>query len=307
MSPANTLISFLLLFLSMVYNSYSQGCCGIGGSLVSGGHPVLDKNTFLATASLNYAEAANPERHRGSVGAMVAYGITDRFSLSLKTSFVRATASIYRSEIIVPGVDTIPEKMVPYKNTNFGDGFAALQFALIKMTPMNKHELISGVDVGLPWGQDRKMVDGVIQPGNVQTGTGGFSLNGFVTYLKAFPSIHFSVASTIAGRINFITRSEKDPGDEFSVLLTSLFGPFSYFRPSLTLSYYQNGLTYNKFDLAELGTNGKRFSIVPALEFSPVSTIKMALSGDIPLLQDKNQRLYGNNKVIKGEVYWFIH
>lgn len=238
---------------------------------------------------------------------MAAYGITDRLSLSLKTSYVHATASIYRSEIIKPNGEIIPEKMVPYKNTNFGDGFAALQFALIKMTPMNKHELISGVDVGLPWGQDRKMVDGVLQPGNIQTGTGGFSLNGFVTYLKAFPAIYFSVASTIAGRINFITRSEKDPGDEFSALLTSLFGPFSNFRPSLTLSYYQNGLTYNKFDLAELGTNGKRFSLIPALEYLPLASIKIALSADVPLLQDKNQRLYGNNKVIKGEVYCFIH
>jgi hypothetical protein len=305
-----------LLVLFFVNNSYTQGCCGIGGSLVSGGYPVLNKNTVLISTSGNYADAKNPDRHRGGIGVLLAYGITDRLSLSLKTSYVRATSSIYQTPIIISIDSTIPGKTVNSGNNGFGDGFAAVQFALIRLTPMNKQELITGIDVGIPWGPDRATVVDTagnenVLPGNVQTGTGGYSVNGFLTYLKAFPEIYYSVTSTIAGRVQLgKTRNGTKLGDEFSVMLTSLFGPFFGTRESITFNYYQNGMSYNEHsyvDPAEKGTSGKRFSLVPALEYSILSNLKLSINADIPLWRDYNQSLYGNNKVLRADIYWFIH
>lgn len=298
----------LFLFVLFIVNhSYSQGCCGIGGSLISGGHPVLGKNTFLASASGNYADAKDPERRRGAVGALLAYGITDRLSLSLKTSYVWATYAYYRSPIIVNGEQLYPGESIVDKNNGFGDGYAAAQFALIRLTPMNKQELIAGIDAGIPWGPDRKMVNGVVLIDNLQTGTGGYSVNGFLTYLRAFPKIHYSVASTIAGRIAFKTRRKRDPGDEFSVQVTSLFGPFFNTRESVTFTYFQKGVTYNDNHEAVEISSGRRLSIVPALEVSILSNLRVAILADLPLWRDKNQSLTGNDKAVRADIYWFIH
>jgi hypothetical protein len=305
------LVSCLLVLL-LVNNGYTQGCCGIGGSLVSGGHPVLDKNTFLISASGNYADANNPERQRSGTGMMLAYGITDRLALSLKTSYVWASYSFYQKPVVVNGEQLSPGQTVNYRNNGFGDGYAAIQYAIIRLTPMNKQELIAGMDVGIPWGPDGTTIidaDGnkTVLIDNVQTGTGGFSLNGFLTYLKAFPTIYYSIASTIAGRVNFETRRGKEPGNEFSVMVTSLFGPFFNTRESITFSYYQTDTTINEFKQAVTVSAGKRFSLIPALEYSILSNLKLSLSADIPLWRDKNQALVGNNKLLKAEIYWFIH
>jgi hypothetical protein len=297
-----------LLVLFLVNNSSAQGCCGIGGSLISGGHPVLNKNTVLLSASGDYADADNPERHRGGSGIMLAYGITDRLSLSLKTSYIWATYSNYLPPIIDHGVQIFAGETVNYRNNGFGDGYAGVQFALIRLTPMNKQELITGIDAGIPWGPDRKIVDGFVLPDNVQTGIGGFSVSGFLTYLKAFPIIYYSITSTIAGRVNFKTRRGKDPGDEFSVMLTSLFGPFLNTRESITFNYSQNGEDYNDhYDAAAKGTSGKRFSLIPALEYSILSNLKFSINADIPLWRDKYDSLNNNDKSLKADIYWFIH
>ena len=296
-------ICILVLFL--VNNSYAQGCCGIGGSLVSGGHPVLNKTTFLVNTSGNYADAKNPERHRGGIGALLAYGITDRLSLSLKTSYVWATYSTYMPPIIVDDELIFPGDTINYKNNGFTDGYATVQFTLVKLTPMNKQELITGIDAGIPWGPDRKMVSGVVLPGNVQTGTGGYSVNGFLTYLKAFPTMHYAVTSTIAGRVNFKTRRGNDPGDEFTVMLTSLFGPFFKTRGSITFNYYRKGPTHDENNLEEI-ISGQRLSMVPALEYSILSNLRILLHADIPLWRKGNQVHFSNDKLLAAGIYWFI-
>jgi hypothetical protein len=300
-----------LLVLLLVNNSSAQGCCGIGGSLVSGGYPVLDKNTILASVSGNYADAKKPdERHRGGSGVMLAYGITDRLSLSLKTSYIWATYSKYMPPIIDHGVQIYSGKTVNYKNNGLGDVYTAVQFALIRLTPMNKQELITGMDVGIPLGPYENKVDGVVLPGNVQTGTGGFSVNGFLTYLKAFPTIYYAVTSTIAGRVNFTTlhkNEKKDPGDEFSVMLTSLFGPFYNTRGSITFIYYRKGQSFDKDNIPIDKAPSKRFSFVPALEYSIVPDMKLSINADIPLWRNEAQKIYGNDKVLRAEFYWFIH
>ncbi len=307
--PAAVICLFVLF---LVKNSYTQGCCGIGGSLVSGGHPVLDKNTFLINTMGNYADANDPERRRGGMGALLAYGITDRFSLSLKTSYVWATYSSYMPPIVIQGEQLFAGETVHYRNNGFGDGYAAVQYALIRLTPMNKHELIAGIDAGIPWGPDRAVVtdtagNQIVLVDNVQTGTGGFSVNGFLTYLKAFPEIYYSITSTVAGRVNFTTRRGKDPGDEFSVMLTSLFGPFFNTRESITFSYSQKGVTYTDRNEAEYISAGKRLSLIPAFEYSISSNLKLSINADIPLWRDVNQLKTGNDRAAKAEIYWFIH
>jgi hypothetical protein len=300
--------SVILLFVIFLVNStYSQGCCGIGGSLVSGGHPVLNKYTFLINPSGFYADAKDPERHRGGIGTLLAYGITDRISLSLKTSYIWATFD-------VPFV--LPDSffVYTYRNNGFGDGYAGAQFALIKLTPMNKQELITGMDVGIPWGPAKKKVDGVVLPGNVQTGNGGFSVNVFLAYLKAFPAIHYAVTSTVAGRINFETLKEKDdsddllgkdPGDEFSAMLTSLVGPFFNTRGSMTFNYYFKGTTRNRGDDKEI-KSGQRVSVAPALEYSISSKLQILLNADFPLWRKGTQINFSNDKLIHAGIYWFI-
>jgi hypothetical protein len=298
-------IGLLLLFL--VNNSTSQTCCGIGGSLVSGGHPVLNKKTLLASSSGTYADAKDPEdRRRGSVGVLLAYGITDRLSFSLKTSYIWARYSYYQGPIDIPG-NPIPGKTVVRRNNGFGDGFAAVQYAIIKMTPMNKQEFVAGIDAGIPWGPDSVKVDGVLLPGNVQTGTGEFSINGFVTYLKAFPVSHYSLTATVAGRVKLNKEKKQGNGNEFSVLLTSLFGPLYKTRGSITFDYFLYGK--NVYDIEKRVTDSKtgmRLSLIPALEYSISPDLKLSISAEMPLVRNDVEKTYGNDKVVKADIYWFI-
>lgn len=301
--------SICLLLFFLWNGTYAQSCCGIGGSLVSGGHPVLNKYTLLASPSGNYAIADNPTRLRGSTGLLLAYGITDRLSLSLRSSYIWASYSMIMPPVILQDTTIYPEK-IHYKNNGFGDGYAALQFAVIRLTPSNKQELITGIDAGIPWGSDQKEVDGIVLLDNLQTGTGGFSLNGYVTYLRAFPAIYYSITSTVAGRINFKTKRGKDPGDEFSVMLTSLLGPFYNTRLSVTFNYSQNGNDYSqeytKTMTESPGTSGKRLSIIPALEYSFSSNLKFLMNANIPLWRDKYATLNDNDKSFSAQIYWFI-
>ncbi|MBN1602776.1 MAG: hypothetical protein JW915_14295 [Chitinispirillaceae bacterium] len=308
------LFSVAFIFLSihlLVINTYSQGCCGIGGSLVSGGHPVLNKHTFLVNTSGNYAVADNPSRRRrGSTGILLAYGLIDRLSLSIKTSYIWASYTENMPPwISADGNDTLYLKDQE-ENSGFGDGYAALQFVIIRLTPINKQELIAGLDLGIPWGPDSKMINGVTLQDNVQTGTGGFSLNGYVTYLKAFPRIYYSITTTIAGRLNFKTRRGKDPGDEFSVLLTSLLGPLFNTRGSVTFNYSRNGKDYsdeftNVMTISPK-TSGQRLSFIPALEYSFTSNFKFLINADLPLWRDKYATLNDNDKAFSAQIYWFI-
>ena len=311
-----SVVTICFFILVIVNNGDAQGCCGIGGSLVSGGHPVLNRNSFLVNVSGSYADAKKPERRRGSVGLLLAYGITDRLSLSLQTSYIRAT---YSPPLVIPALSI--DSVVTHKNNGFGDGYAAVQYAVVKMTPVNKQELVTGMDVGIPWGPYSKKVDGVELPGNVQTGTGGFSVNGFLTYLKAFPTIHYAVSSTIAGRVNFKTlrsfdpdqkerKLGKDPGDELSILLTSLLGPFFNARGSLTFSYYRKWPTYDRNHLdpnrVKLVTSGQRLSLVPALEYSILSNLRILINADLPLWREGSQIELSNDRLFAAGVYWFI-
>jgi hypothetical protein len=303
--------STLIICISVLFfsnNAYAQGCCGIGGSLVSGGHPVLNKYTILASPSGNYAVADNPARRRGSIGLLLAYGITDRLSLSLKTSYIWTSYSEDMGRWVSADGDTLYPKD-QQRNNGFGDGYAALQFAIIRLTPINKQELITGLDLGIPWGPDSNMVNGVVLKDNVQTGTGGFSLNGFVTYLKAIPEFYFSATATIAGRINFKTRRGKDPGDEFSLMLTALCGPLFNTRASITLNYSQNGMDYSdEFidDQPGYGTSGERLSLIPALDYSISSNLKFLINANLPLWRDKYASLNDNDKAFSAQIYWFI-
>jgi hypothetical protein len=305
-----TTVVISISVLSFYNNVHAQGCCGIGGSLVSGGHPVLNRNTILASTSGNFAVADDPTRLRGSTGLLLAYGFTDKLSLSLKTSYIWTSYSMEMPPVVLPDKTIYPGK-IHYKNNGFGDGFATLQFAIITLTPINKQELITGIDVGIPWGPDNKMVNGILLLDNLQTGTGGFSLNGYLTYLKAFPEIYYSVTSTIAGRINFKTRRDKDPGDEYSVMLTSLLGPFFNTRASITFNYAQNGKDYSvdllTGDMAVApGTSGQRLSLIPALEYSFSTHLKLLVNADIPLWRDKYDALNNNDNAFSAQLYWFI-
>lgn len=303
------LLSTFALLTILFDGAYAQSCCGIGGSLVSGGHPVLNKHTLLASPSGSYALADDPQRVRGSTQLLLAYGLTDRLSLSLKTSYIWASYSMEMPPVYLPDTVLHPER-IHYKNNGFGDGYAALQFAVIRLTPFNKQELITGIDAGIPWGPDRKEVNGIILLDNLQTGTGGFSLNGYVTYLRAFPAIYYSVTSTVAGRINFKTRRGKDPGDEFSVMLTSLLGPFYNTRLSITLNYSQNendySQEYTKTMTISPGSSGKRLSLIPALEYSFTSNLKFLINSNTPLWRDKYATLNDNDKSFSAQIYWFI-
>ena len=312
MTEPGPFVPFIACFLGLfiVNNSHAQGCCGIGGSLVSGGYPVPDRYTLLASASGNYADADKPERLRGSAGFLLAYGITDRLSLSLKTSYIWASYSIDMPPFIFQGDTTYPGKKVD-KNNGFGDGYAAIQYAIIRLTPMNKQELIAGMDAGIPWGPDKKKDHGVVLVDNVQTGSGGFSLNGYLTYLKAFPAIYYSVTATVAGRVNFTTRRGKDPGDEFSVMMTSLLGPLFNTRASVTFNYSRNGTDYSMEYSDDMqiapGTSGKRLSFIPALEYSFSKDLKILVNADLPLWRDKYDASNNNDKSFSAQVYWFFH
>lgn len=285
------ILGLLLLSATMQSSLQAQGCCGIGSALVAGGFPSLRQGSVLIQFGGDYSSAAN-KTDKKALTATIGYGITNRLALSIKSNYAWLHYSRFQPAVEVGGVVYFPETTLVFQNNDFGDGNIGLQYSIIEMNALSKQELKIGSDLGIPWGPDQK--NGTAWPKNVQTGSGAYTIGGFLSYSKAFPAQHLSTAATAAGRIKFKNRRNEKPGNEANILLTGTFGPFWKTRESVSLNYKITGVTLDANGDEEPSSRGSRIDLLPAFEFTFTESINATFEAEFPVWRDAYQKQYGN-------------
>lgn len=296
----------VLTTLLISQNLQAQGCCGVGSSLVAGGHPAIEMGSILVQPSVDYSSAENPMRRKGSAALNVAYGITDRLSASVKTHFDYLYSSRLQPAVVYRDSILYPEKTVVQQNVGIGDGNVGVQFSIIPMEVLTQRELTIGADVGIPWGPDRKKTDGVELPNYLQTGSGSTTVGGFVSYTKGFALSRLGFSATAAGRLKFENRRGEDPGDELGLLGTAMVGPFSSIRGSLSVNYKFTGSAQGAGNVQQKFASGTRVDLIPTLEFSLSEKVKLSGDVEIPVYRDVNQKQYGNTLGARFMMLFFL-
>jgi hypothetical protein len=294
------------IFICLLQSTLNaQGCCGIGSALVAGGVPALEQGTFLIQSGADYSRAENPSRYRAAGTINFAYGITERFTVSLKSNIAWLHSSIKQPAVVYNGNILFPETTIVFDNKGIGDGIIGTQFVIVPMEAINKYELKCGADIGIPWGPDKKIKDNVELPKNIQTGSGTFTIGGFLAYNKTFPLYYSAIAATAAGRLKFKNRRHEQPGNEANLLLSGIFGPFWKTRESISINYKATGVTIDA-NGTEPATRGNRLDLIPSIECTFTKHIKATCEAEIPLWGDRYQKKYGNIIGARAMVYFFI-
>lgn len=300
---------FLIILIIMALSTtivHAQGCCGVGSLLVAGGHPTLISGTFFVQAGTEFSSALNPVRYRGAGSLNVAYGITDRLALSIKTSYIRLYSYEYNDAVIRNNVVRAPASTTVFDNIDFGDGLAAAQFSIIPMDVITEQELKIGIDLGIPWGPDQKKMNNATLPKKSQTGSGAFNAGSFLSYSKSFTAQKLAASSTIAGRYTFKNRRGEDPGDEASIVVSAIAGPYWQMRGSVSVSCKAVSATVDNFGTVEPSTGGSRVDIAPGIEYAFNEQIKATTSVELPLWRDAYQQRLGNNVGARLSFLYFI-
>lgn len=296
------IFAFLMSVLFVVSHLNAGSCCGLGGALVSSGHPSVYQGNILILSGLDYSKNSAGDFSREGLSLGLAYGITDNFALSLRTNYSWFQNSVFRKGVF----DTInneiivikPDTTLQYDNNGISDGTFGAQLIILPITLLTKQELKTGIDMGIPWAESQKKieVDGmsILMPAKIQTGLGAFSLGGFVAYTRNFPEQKIAASATMAGRLRFKDKKENDQGNEASVLVSAIAGPFWKTKEILSFSYRTIGKVRDKNGNADSLSGGARFDLTPAIEFSFTEKAKLSLDAEIPLWRDKNQIENGN-------------
>ena len=306
----NNKIRFFCTIIFLSFNLLlAQACCGVSSSLLSSGTPAVNQGTFLIMTGGDLSTTQKNDIVREGFSIGLAYGITDWLNISLKTNFAWTQSSLFRlGKYDTTTTDTgliieplIADTTFHYRNYGFGDGDAGVQFVIIPMNAFTKQEVKTGGDLGIPWASLKKIstVEGTEQlmPPKAQNGSGGWSLGGFASYSRLFPDIKFTATANIAGKLKFKNNRGDKPGNEASVLVSAVAGPFWKFHGLLTANYKYMGqtLTNNGGSITRKDTvsGGNRIDLLPAISFTPGEALKFTLDAQLPVWRDENQREIG--------------
>jgi hypothetical protein len=312
----------LLAFLFLNSQVYGQACCGLSGSQLSSGTPAVRQGTFVFLSGVDFSTTQKNDVVREGIPIGIAYGVTNWLNISLKTGFAFIQSSLLRPgkfdtnfTASGPLVETLlPDTTFLFSNYGFGDGNAGVQFIIVPLTAFTKQEIKTGFDVGLPWASSREegLLDGVVQelPLKAQNGGGGFTLGGFASYTKTIPSRKIAFTSNLGGRLKFQNNRGDIPGNDASILVSAIVGPFGEFSGLLSANYRFTGQTQtvngNSGFIMDTLSGGNRIDILPGIDFTLNDVFKLILDVQLPLWRDANQEAIGTRFAAKLSLLAYI-
>ncbi len=302
----NIFLAGLIMICLAPVPLWAQGCCGIGSLLVAGGTPTLSHGTLFIQAGPNYAMIDSPAGYKTDASLTIAYGITSRISVSVKSSYAWIHSKKFQPAVIYNDSVFSQSRTIISDNNDFGDGLLGAQLTLIPLTPLSKQELKTGADIGIPWAPDQKIQDNALLSKDMQTGSGAFTFGGFVSYSRAFPVQYLTVSSMAAGRLKFKNRRNESPGNEASALVSLSAGPFWITHESMSLNYKTSGTTVDVYGAKEVSTSGNRLDILPSITFELHEHVKALVEGEIPVWRDATQRKSGSSFGLRASVLAYI-
>ena len=284
----------------------AQGCCGIGGSLVAGGIPTLENGNVFVQAGAEHSSATYQSRYRTSIPLTLGYGVTNRLAVFVKTSYAWMHEAVFTQSIVVNNVVLLPDTTIVFDNNDIGDATVAAQFSIVPLNVIDKQELKAGMDVGIPWGPDQKRLNRALLSAAMQSGSGGLTLGGFVSYTKAVPAYKCAASATIGGRYKFKNRRGEKPGAEGSALVSMIAGPFWITTATLSVGYKATNFTYEANGVKVPSSAGSRLDILPGMEFAFTEQVKASCEATVPLWRDEYQKTYGKALGLRASLFFLF-
>ena len=307
-------IIFAALVLCASLKIDAGSCCGFGTSSIADGHAVVDHGAFLLLAGGDYGQTASADLRSGRASFGVAYGITDRLALSVRSGYVWLHVSTFRTGLfdttVIP-TDTIkPDTTLRFENQGLEDGSIGLQFVVIPQTALTKQELKVGASVGVPWGiPDKKTIverREVLLPAKAQSGSGSVALGGFIAYSHQFPHYLLASETSLSGSIRLRDKNGDTRGFDVNATATTIAGPFGDFKGVVSLGYGTTGRTLLSTGVLDTTTGGQRITVSPGIDFTLENRAQFLLAVTVPLWQDENQKKTGNSIGVKLSTTFFI-
>lgn len=307
-------ISVLLLCVVLSKLSAASSCCGTGTSSVSEGHPTPAQGTFLALPGADYSKSATGDFQRERVSLALAYGISNRFAVSVRANYAwLQTWTLRRGLYDTMGtvIDVIkPDTTIHFDNNGFGDGSVALQLVILPMTVLSRQELKVGTDLGLPWASSEKKttIEGLstVMPPRSQNGSGVFSVGGFLSYSRSMPPQRLAGTATVGGRVRSRDAQGVRPGADIAATASVVAGPLWKLKGLLSAGYGYTTQSVDRHDKPDSTTGGGRVSLTPGLEVSLSEKLQFSLDATVPIWQDMNQKIAGNSLGVRLAAYVFI-
>jgi hypothetical protein len=229
--------------------------------LVSGSDDVNDetgrnRNSFSQVLSASYAFSDH-----WSVSALVSYVKHDR---EIGSSFIGKTTS-----------------------SGIGDSVILARYSPLLITPFSRHELSLGLGLRIPTGEDNFVSDnGFTISEDMQPSTGAFGEILWTSYSYAFnQAATVRLATTASYTFNEENDRKYAFGNEFNFAVSigqSLGTRFSY---SATLRY-RTTRADRRLGFPIPNTGGKWLDFVPGVQYAFTDSLKLGLSGRIPVARN---------------------
>lgn len=218
------------------------------------------------------------DRNSFSQVLSASYAITDHWSVSALTSYVKHSRTINASFL---GETT---------SRGFGDSVVLARYTPIAITPFSRHQFSLGAGVRLPTGED-DYGDGFPLSEDMQPSVGAFGTILWTSYNYAFNQ---AATMQLYSYANYTWNEENDReyafGDEFYFALGWSQNLGTRFGYSAGLRYRSTRVD-RRFGFPLPNTGGEWLDFIPAVNYSVTDSFNIALSGRIPLARNLNGAL----------------
>lgn len=240
------MIRFITLLLLLVPYSllYSQACCTVGTSTLSGvERGVLPSNSLSASFAFHHnilnsafqssEENSDPLRRKAKVTNFsfeIEYGLTEKVSVLAMSSY-----TIRSRETTVVDNETNNETEIELDGSGISDLFILGKYEIITPNLLSPFGLSLGGGIKLPIGDFRKENSGTRLSIDLQPGTGATDVFGWTHFNYSFPSISLSLHANLLYKYSGVNLDSYRYGDEILASLTGTYGLAEFISVGLTI------------------------------------------------------------------------
>lgn len=266
-------IAFLVFFIVGKNYLYAQGCCTPGTSSLAGAERGIAQYQTL-NASLSYQYNFANRAYQGSqqvddllrrtvsvqsLNIELEYGLADRVSLLMLGSYVGKSREFTTSSAVGSGSQT-----TTFNTNGVGDIALLGKYAVIHPTITSPFELSVGLGAKLPTGSYTQELDGARYPIDLQPGTGGSDLLGWVFVSRSYPAQQLSFYGSFLYRYAGANPDGYKVGNEWIASVGAEYSIVEWFQLSLQLRARGAGEDFANGRFLP-STGGRMYAVLPGV------------------------------------------
>jgi hypothetical protein len=275
MKLERTLVVTICGVFFIIGRSYlnAQGCCTPGTSSLYGAERGIAQYQTL-NASLSYQYNFANRAYQGtqqvddllrrtasvqSLNIELEYGLADRVSLLMLGSYVWKSREFTTSSAVGSGSQT-----TSFNTNGVGDVTLLGKYAVIHPTITSPFEVSIGLGAKLPTGSYTQELDGARYPIDLQPGTGGADLLGWMFVARIYPAQQLSLYGSFLYRYAGSNPDGYKVGNEWIASLGAEYSLVEWFQLSLQLRGRGAGEDFASGRFLP-STGGQMYAVLPGV------------------------------------------